>query len=800
MDGAETAELAFVGLGNMGAGMAQCLRKVGFPLAVYNRTATKMAPLAAVGARVANSPADAVAAARIVFLSLSDEHAVEQMLFGELSGHLCPGVTVIDTSTVSPGYSAAATARLAPTGVSRVETCVVGNPPMAHAGKLRIFTAGERANAEEVRDVLEALAQEITHIGPAGSACAMKLSLNLILGTQVAALAEAVSFAEHAGVGRELFLTALTASGFSSPTLAFRAEMVRSRCYEPAQFRSSLMEKDLRLVLSEAAAVGLELPVTACAAEVFAEVVLGGDGDKDASVVAELSCVPRLPGPIVVGLNPVAYAAQASGTKYYVDSVAGDDSAAGTSTTTPWRSIDRVNEVSFQPGDVIHFRRGTTCNGVLAPKGSGTATKPIVLSAYGAGPRPKIVASGARAAVYLHNVEGWVIQGLDISNPGPSEGTPRVGIYVLLEDYGVGQHYLVDDVYVHDVPGCDCLDPKVPNSGGILFAAAGATKPTGFNGIVVTRSTVSGVDNIGIGTLSQWSKRSPLYPGGQNSYVPINAVLIAENTLSNLGGDGIMVMNGVDPVIARNKVDGFGLRASQPHGGIVSFNSDRARIESNEVTGGAASPPSSAFSVDAANSDVILEWNYSHDNNGLFLLFCASTGSTTNGATVRFNISDNDHDVPSAGLPVVAGGCSGNAEPVTNAQVYNNVIYSPAAVNLVGALPTVPITFTSNIFSGRPEGSAIADPVGTYHNNLYQNISSVPASDARAVVSDPKFTDPTGMGSVGFRLAPDSPALGKGVCIPDNGTRDFFGRALSQGQILNIGSDQTPGGHTRDTS
>ena len=294
-DDTSTAELAFVGLGSMGAGMAQCLRRAGFPLAVHNRTAAKTVPLAAAGARIAASAADAVGAARIVFLSLSDEQAVEQVLFGELFGHLRPGTTVIDTSTVSSDYSTAATGRLASIGVRRVEACVVGNPPMAHAGKLRIFTAGQRTDADEVRDVLGALAQEITHIGPAGSACALKLSFNLILGNQVAALAEAVSFVERAGVDRDLFLTALTASGFSSPTLAFRAEMVRSRRYEPAQFRSSLMEKDLRLVLGEAAAGGFELPVTACAADRFAEVVLGGDGDKDAAVVAELRTPVRQP-------------------------------------------------------------------------------------------------------------------------------------------------------------------------------------------------------------------------------------------------------------------------------------------------------------------------------------------------------------------------------------------------------------------------------------------------------------------------------------------------------------------------
>ncbi|ACZ87051.1 3-hydroxyisobutyrate dehydrogenase family protein [Streptosporangium roseum DSM 43021] len=286
-------ELAFVGLGGMGAGMALCLRGAGFPLVVHNRTAAKAAPLAEAGARVAASGAEAAHGARIVILSLSDQAAVEEVLFGELAGRLRPGALVVDTSTVSPAYSADATERLARTGARRVEACVLGNPAMARAGKLRIFTAGRREDAAGAHDVLEALGQDVLHVGPAGSACVLKLSFNLILGNQIAALAEAVLLADSAGLDRDLLLTAVTKSGFSSPTLAFRAELMRTRHYEPPAFRSALMEKDLRLAVGEAALHGLELPVTAGAADRFTEAVLAGDGDKDAAVVAELRSTVR---------------------------------------------------------------------------------------------------------------------------------------------------------------------------------------------------------------------------------------------------------------------------------------------------------------------------------------------------------------------------------------------------------------------------------------------------------------------------------------------------------------------------
>ncbi|GLW06777.1 hypothetical protein Misp01_19070 [Microtetraspora sp. NBRC 13810] len=470
--------------------------------------------------------------------------------------------------------------------------------------------------------------------------------------------------------------------------------------------------------------------------------------------------------------------AHKSGKQYHLDCGSGNDAASGTSPSTAWRTIDRVNTVTFQPGDSILLRRGTTCDGVLQPKGSGTAGEPITLGAYGQGARPAIVGGGARATVFLRNVQGWVIRDLDVSNPGPADGTPRVGIYVLLENYGIGRNYVVRDVNVHDVPGCDCLQPELENSGGILFKAAGSETATGFTGIKVFGNTVSGVDNTGIGAVSQWSHRLPLYPAGTNTYVPIRDVHIHDNRLTDMGGDGILVQNGVDPVVERNFVDGFGVRATQSHAAIVAFNSDRAVIQHNEVTGGAANPPSFSFSVDAANSDIVYQYNYSHDNDGPFMLMCAFTGTYSDGATIRYNISENDKDLLLGGtfeIPVIANGCE---IPIPDVKIYNNVIYSPAAKALVGTLHQTPMAVRNNIFAGRPEGSTIDDPVSVYEGNLYHNLASVPAGDTRAVTGDPRFTDPAATGprpTQGFRLACGSPALGAGVSVPRDGGVDFYG-------------------------
>ncbi len=282
----DSSELTFIGLGGMGAAMALRLIDRGFSLTVYNRTAAKAAPLREAGAVVASTAAQAAAGAKIVLLSLSDEAAVEEIAFGALD--LRPGTIVIDTSTVSPDYARQAAKRLAAAGVRRVETCVLANPEVARAGRARLLTAGDPADIEEVRPVLKALGgSQVLYLGAAGQAATMKLVFNMLLGAQVAALAEGVRYGVRAGLDRDTLLSAIAASGFSSMVLSFRAEIMRSRNYEPPAFRSKLMNKDLRLIAEDASSIGADTPVMNLVHDLFSRVVEAGDGDKDAAVIVE---------------------------------------------------------------------------------------------------------------------------------------------------------------------------------------------------------------------------------------------------------------------------------------------------------------------------------------------------------------------------------------------------------------------------------------------------------------------------------------------------------------------------------
>jgi hypothetical protein len=468
-----------------------------------------------------------------------------------------------------------------------------------------------------------------------------------------------------------------------------------------------------------------------------------------------------------------------TGRTFYVDCAQGNDAANGTSTASPWRSLAKLNTTPFVPGDVISLRRGTTCAGTFTPTGSGTVSAPIVLGAYGSGSRPKIAASGQRAAVFLRNVQGWELRDLEVANPGGSASTPRSGVLVQLSDFGTGSHFVVDNVYVNNVHGCDCTSTTDP-SGGIVFHAAGTQVPTGFNDVRITASTVSGVDGMGIGTSSWWDRRQPSSEPGQ-PFAPITGLVVRGNRLTDLGGDGIIVQNGVQALVERNVVDGYSLRATVNHAGIWGWNTDRSVFQFNEVAHGDGTKPGVAYDVDSGNTDMVYQHNFSHDNGragvGGHLLLCGDPDRPSSGAMIRYNISQNDE----TGITIA---CEGQP----NTKIYNNVIHTDSAVPLVANYSSVGVSFVNNVFSSQVPGSTITDQLGTYDHNLYYNVTTTTTVDTAAVVADPLFLAPAAVGPGGFVLRCGSPAIGKGVSVPNNGGRDFYGNAVPAGTATNIGA------------
>src|SRR4051794_17048291 len=168
-------KIAFIGLGNMGGGMAARLTESGYDMAVYNRTRSKSEEIGKLGARVADSAADAAQGADVVMLSLADQHVVEEQLFGEggAAGVLGDGAYVVDLSTVPPAFARAMPERAAEGGFRALDACVYGAPMHARSGELRVMVGGAEEDFEALGELFATIGKQVTYLGSNGMGATM---------------------------------------------------------------------------------------------------------------------------------------------------------------------------------------------------------------------------------------------------------------------------------------------------------------------------------------------------------------------------------------------------------------------------------------------------------------------------------------------------------------------------------------------------------------------------------------------------------------------------------------------------
>jgi 3-hydroxyisobutyrate dehydrogenase len=286
-----TPKIAFIGLGAMGGGMASRLLDTGAHVTVYNRTRAKGEELATRGAALADVPAEAAAGADVVFLSLATSEVVETLLFGQdgVVETLPKGALVADMSTVAPDFAVALRDRLATTDHRALDACVLGNAMHAKNGELRFMIGGAAEDVATLRPVIEPLAKEVVHLGASGKGATAKLALNLLMGVEMQALAEAIVFGEKAGLDRPALISLIAASGYSAPVMKFKAGVMARRAFENPDFRLTLMRKDLGLVLTETQRLGVPMPATAASHDWLTNAKNQGLGEHDcASIIAIL--------------------------------------------------------------------------------------------------------------------------------------------------------------------------------------------------------------------------------------------------------------------------------------------------------------------------------------------------------------------------------------------------------------------------------------------------------------------------------------------------------------------------------
>lgn len=266
--------LGFIGIGLMGRPMALRLLDAGQRLTAWNRTHDKLAPLLARGAVAAASPAEVAQAAEVVMICVTDQRAVEQVLFGPdgVAAGGSPGKLVVDFSSIAPAAARDYAARLeAGCGMGLVDAPVSGGVPGAEKGTLAIMAGGDPDAVERIRPILQAMGSKIFHTGPLGSGHAMKALNNYVSASGLVAACEALVVGKEFGLDPGTIVDVLNEStGRNNSTETKLKPFVLAESFSSG-FSIGLMAKDIRTAAALASEIGASAPEIEAAAELWEE-------------------------------------------------------------------------------------------------------------------------------------------------------------------------------------------------------------------------------------------------------------------------------------------------------------------------------------------------------------------------------------------------------------------------------------------------------------------------------------------------------------------------------------------------
>jgi 3-hydroxyisobutyrate dehydrogenase len=279
--------VAFIGMGTMGAPMAINILKAGHRVTVHNRTREKENPVAAEGADRAETPAQAAEGADVVITCLSDTPDVESVILGEkgVVEGVQSGAIVVDMSTISPTATREMAEVLGEKGVFMIDAPVSGGSEGAQNGTLSIMIGGDEEAVAKVRPVFEAMGTTITHIGPVGAGQLTKAINQIVVAGTYWSVAEGLALGLKAGLDMDKVVQAVGGGAAGSWALTNRSANMIDNTY-PLGFRVRLHRKDLTIALNVARELGVTLPVTALVEQAETGLVTRGFGDEDISVIA----------------------------------------------------------------------------------------------------------------------------------------------------------------------------------------------------------------------------------------------------------------------------------------------------------------------------------------------------------------------------------------------------------------------------------------------------------------------------------------------------------------------------------
>lgn len=487
---------------------------------------------------------------------------------------------------------------------------------------------------------------------------------------------------------------------------------------------------------------------------------------------------------------------------YYIDSKKGNDSHTGLSEKNAWKTLSKVNALALHPGDAVRFRSGSQYTGQLKISCRGSAGKKIVFGSYGSGEKPRIDGNGNfEETVLIYNSEYVTLENLEITNRGAQPAAGRKGLHIVLNNFGIAHDMHINNLYVHDVNGSNVK--KAGGGAGIHWTNGGREIKSAFDGLLIEKCLIERTDRNGITSSGYWSRKD---------WFPSRNVIIRNNRINDIGGDGIVPIGCDGALIAHNVLYKAGQRF--PDGdaaaGIWPWSCDNTLIQYNEVSYTAGPWDSQGFDADWNCRNTIIQYNYSHHNLGGFLLVCNDGSSVypvnagNTGTIVRYNVSYHDGGRKSgkhAGFsPLIH-----ITGPVKNTQIYNNIIYIPERETAVTDSTLIEMgnwhgyadstLIANNIFYviGVADFKMAKSTRNFYQSNIYYGgLLHIPPTSG-AIKADPQFRMPPAKETAGFEnlksfmLKNTSAAIGAGVPVVQSAIKDFFGNPVLPGQKPAIG-------------
>ncbi|MFN3404917.1 MAG: T9SS type A sorting domain-containing protein [Cytophagaceae bacterium] len=467
-------------------------------------------------------------------------------------------------------------------------------------------------------------------------------------------------------------------------------------------------------------------------------------------------------------------------TNFYIDSQSGNDANSGTSPSQAWASLTKLNHTVFTAGDSILFRANGIWTGSFSPQGSGTAGAPIVISRYGTGNKPLLRGAGVACVICFSNQSYWQVHNLEITNTATGEAS-RLGIRITANNGITNRHFHMKNLSIHDVFGRYTFEIIGKNTGGIGVRITGGGDDTRFDDILIEGCEIYDIVRVGISSHNSQSNAN-----SRQGNQPITNFVIRNNYIARCAGDGIILRSTFKAIVENN----IGFENHNANENLVSYgvafwcrSADSTIFQFNEVYGTKGVLDGQSFDADFESHGAIFQYNYSHDNEGGFML----TMNGVTGTVLRYNISQND-GYRSGHLVHFSDWNPGTYPTRGWMNFYNNTIYIPSGNVTVVDKAMANSSFSNNIICNHGTGNIQLSSQGqtaVWRNNLIFGRNSYP-NDPNLITTNPMLINPgsgaTGMNTVdGYKLDAASPALRSGMIIQNNGGRDYYGNQLPSG-------------------